>query len=79
VVGGFGLLTLRLIQRNMMDKETIGNLGDALAGVSVLATLTQILPPIAAAFAIIWTGIRMYEWFRFRVLGKRDKQTEVFK
>jgi hypothetical protein len=63
----------------MMDKETIGNLGDALAGVSVLATLTQILPPIAAAFAIIWTGIRMYEWFRFRVLGKRDKQTEVFK
>jgi hypothetical protein len=79
VVGGFGLLTLRLIQRNVMDKETIGNIGDALAGVSVLATLTQILPPIAAAFAIIWTGIRMYEWFRFRVLGKRDKQTEVFK
>ena len=54
-----------------MDKETIGNLG--------VATLTQILPPIAAAFAIIWTGIRMYEWFRFRVQGKRDKQTEVFK
>lgn len=62
-----------------MTKETIGNLGDTIAGVSVVGALTQFLPPIAAAFAIVWTGIRMYEWYRYRILGKRDKEGEVFK
>jgi hypothetical protein len=34
---------------------------DALSVVTVLGTLVQILPSIAALFTIIWTGIRIWE------------------
>lgn len=37
---------------------------DALSFVVLLGTLTQILPPLAALFTIVWTGIRIYEWAR---------------
>lgn len=42
-----------------------------------LATLTNFLPPIAAAFAIIWTLIRIYEWVRFRFFNKKDSYVFV--
>lgn len=35
--------------------------GDALSLVTVLGTLAQILPAVAALFTIIWTGFRIYE------------------
>ena len=38
----------------------------------VLATLGEFLPAIASLLAIIWTGIRIYEWFRHRVMGIKD-------
>lgn len=34
---------------------------DGLSLVTVLGTLVDILPAIAAAFTIIWTAIRIYE------------------
>lgn len=34
---------------------------DALSVVTVLGTLVEILPSIAAIFTIIWTGIRIWE------------------
>lgn len=49
------------------------NLPQTLDNVSIVAALgsfTEILPPIAAAFTIIWTGIRIYEWARVRLLKK---------
>lgn len=51
-----------------------GDLGDTLAGIAVIGTVSEILPPIAALFAIIWTGIRMYEWVRFRILGLSNEE-----
>jgi hypothetical protein len=34
---------------------------DALSIMTVLGTLMDVLPAIAALFTIIWTGIRIYE------------------
>lgn len=34
---------------------------DGVSVVTVLGTLAQILPPLAALFTIIWTCIRIYE------------------
>ena len=45
---------------------TKGALDVASAGV-VVSTLTAWLPPIAAAFSIIWCALRIYEW----VINKR--------
>jgi hypothetical protein len=55
--------------------ETTGDLGDAVAGLAVLGTVSELLPPVAALLAILWTAIRIYEWFCFRILGRQDKGT----
>ena len=34
---------------------------DGLSVITVLGALVDILPAIAAAFTIVWTGIRIYE------------------
>ena len=34
---------------------------DALSVVTVIGTLVDMLPSIAAVFTIVWTGIRIYE------------------
>jgi hypothetical protein len=34
---------------------------DALSVVTVLGTLAEMLPSIAAVFTIVWTGIRIWE------------------
>lgn len=41
--------------------ETAKHVVDALSVVTVLGTLMDALPSIAALFTIIWTGIRIYE------------------
>jgi hypothetical protein len=35
--------------------------GDAVSIATVVGTLAQVLPAIAALFTIIWTGFRIYE------------------
>lgn len=46
---------------------------DAVSFVTVLGTLTKVLPAIAALFTIIWTGIRIYETDTVQqLLGKKD-------
>jgi len=34
---------------------------DALSVLTVVGTLTDMLPSVAALFTILWTGIRIYE------------------
>ena len=47
---------------------------DAVSVFTVVGTLGNILPPMAALFTIIWTGIRIYETKTVqRALGK-DKE-----
>ncbi len=41
--------------------ETTKHVGDALSVATVLATLAQWLPSVAALFTIVWTGIRIWE------------------
>jgi hypothetical protein len=47
------------------------HLVDALSVVTVLGTLADMLPSIAAIFTIVWTAIRIYETATVqRILGK---------
>lgn len=54
---------------NHMD-EAVKHVVDALSLVTVIGTLVDMLPSIAAVFTIVWTAIRIYEtktvqnWFR---------------
>ena len=41
--------------------ETTKHIVDALSVVTVLGTLVEMLPSIAALFTIVWTAIRIYE------------------
>jgi len=46
----------------MLDQhETTKTVVDALSVMTVLGTLMQWLPSVAALFTIIWTAIRIYE------------------
>lgn len=45
----------------MEHHETTKHVADALSIVTVLGTLMQWLPSVAALFTIIWTTIRIYE------------------
>lgn len=51
--------------------------GDAISVVTVIGTLAQLLPAIAALFTIIWTGIRIAETATVRKLfGKEPINTK---
>jgi|TARA_X000001382_G_scaffold36613_3_gene24235 hypothetical protein len=41
--------------------ETTKTMVDAASVATMLGTLGSILPPLAALFTIVWTGIRIYE------------------
>jgi hypothetical protein len=41
--------------------ETIKHVTDGLSLITVIGTLAEILPAIAALFSIVWTGFRIYE------------------
>ncbi len=41
--------------------ETAKSIVDAVSVVTVVGTLMQMLPAVAALFTIIWTGIRIWE------------------
>jgi hypothetical protein len=53
--------------------EGLKNLFDGLSVITVLGTLIDMLPSIAALFTIIWTAIRIYETDTVRrILGRKD-------
>lgn len=45
--------------------------GDVAAFGGAAGSFLQLLPEIAAILAIIWTLIRIYEWARVRICGKK--------
>lgn len=52
--------------------EAVKHTVDAVSVVTVVGTLMDILPAVAALFTIIWTGIRIYETETVqRFLGKK--------
>ena len=57
---------------NHLD-EGVKHVVDGLSLVTVLGTLVDILPAVAAVFTIVWTAIRIYETDTVQGwLGKRD-------
>ena len=44
-----------------IGNETAKAAGDAVSIVTVVGTLAEVLPAIAALLTIIWTGFRIYE------------------
>jgi len=44
-----------------MQHETAKAAGDAVSLVTVVGTLAQVLPAIAALLTIVWTSFRIYE------------------
>jgi hypothetical protein len=50
----------------MERKQMVQNIADAVPHVGVIATLAGWLPPIAAAFSIVWIGLQIAE----KVTGK---------
>ncbi len=46
--------------------------GDAVSVVTVIGTLANVLPALAAIFTIVWTSIRIYETDTVqKLLGKK--------
>lgn len=41
--------------------ETTKHVADAVSVATVIGTIAEILPAIAALFTIVWTGFRIYE------------------
>lgn len=60
----------------MNQTNPLGNGGDTVSAIAILGAISDILPPIAAFLAIVWTAIRIYEWARVRIFKK--EQTKLF-
>lgn len=58
---------------DMDNHEAAKNVLDAVSVVTVIGTLAQVLPAIAAAFTIVWTIIRIYETKTVQSFLKRGK------
>ena len=54
--------------------ETAKTVADALSIVTVVGTLVNALPAVAALFTIVWTGIRIYETDTVQGWIKRAKR-----
>jgi hypothetical protein len=57
--------------------DTVKHAVDALSLVTVVGTLVDVLPSIAALFTIVWTAIRIYETDTVRrLLGKGEDHAD---
>lgn len=57
--------------------ETGKHIGDAVSIVTVVGTLAQVLPSIAAIFTIVWTSIRIYETDTIQSIFGKKKVEDV--
>jgi hypothetical protein len=60
----------------LIEHETAKTVGDALSIVTVVGTLAEILPAIAALFTIVWTILRIYETNTVQKLLGRNKDVK---
>lgn len=56
--------------------ETAKHVVDALSLMTVVGTLIELLPAVAALFTIIWTAIRIYETATVQKLLGKEKPNE---
>jgi hypothetical protein len=57
--------------------ESFKHIVDGLSVVTVLGTLVDMLPSIAAGFTIVWTGIRIWETDTVQGLFGRRKNKDA--
>ena len=58
--------------------ETVKTVTDAASIVTVIGTLAEVLPAMAAIFTIVWTLIRIYETRTVqKLLGKSTPRPEI--
>ena len=56
------------------NAEVVKSIGDVLSIVTVVGTLIEMLPSVAAIFTIVWTGIRIWETETVqKMLGRKGK------
>lgn len=60
----------------MMNHNGTKEAADIAAGIVAFGTVAEFLPPIAAAFTILWTATRIYEWARVAMFGKPPRKTD---
>ena len=60
----------------MSHHETAKNTVDAISVVTVVGTITEVLPAIAALFTIIWTALRIWETETIKKLTGRHAPVE---
>ena len=58
------------------NHETAKHVVDTLSLFTVVGTLVQLLPAVAALFTIVWTSIRIYETDTVQKLLGKEKQDE---
>jgi len=52
---------MELLKMKQESQEIVKTVGDAVSVFTVVGTLIEMLPSIAAIITIVWTGIRIYE------------------
>lgn len=58
-------------------EETTKQVMDGVSVFTMLGTLGSILPPIAALFTIVWTGIRIWETDTVQELTGRKRKRDA--
>jgi hypothetical protein len=53
--------------------EQVKQLGDAISILTVVGTLAELLPAIAAVLTIMWTAIRIWETDTVQCMFRRNK------
>ena len=56
--------------------ETAKQVADALSLVTVIGTLVNVLPAVAALFTIVWTSIRIYETKTVQAFLRKGEKDE---
>jgi hypothetical protein len=58
------------------EHETAKTTVDAISIVTVVGTLAEVLPAVAALFTIIWTALRIFETDTIQKLLGKDKDVK---
>jgi len=56
-----------------MTTESTKTLVDAVSVVTVVGTIGEVLPPLAALFTVVWTIIRIYETKTVQKMMGKDR------
>jgi hypothetical protein len=64
---------MELLKMKQENQEIVKTVGDAVSVFTVVGTLIEMLPSVAALITIVWTGIRIYETDTVKDLIKRWK------